>query len=70
MDKLISIIENYVEADEINSSSLFTKDLGMSSFDIVCLAADINKEFSAAIKPQDFIKYKTVGEMLSYIESK
>lgn len=70
MEKLISIIENYVEADDINSSSIFTRDLGMSSFDIVCLTADINKMFATDIKPQDFIKYKSVGEMYSYIESK
>lgn len=69
MDQLIAIIENYVEADEINAASTFTKDLGMSSFDIVCLVADINNAFATSITPQDFIKYKTVGEMCSYINA-
>lgn len=69
MEKLITLIENYVEAEEITSSSSFKADLGMSSFDTMCLITDIEVEFSVKLKPTDFITHKTVGEMSDYIES-
>lgn len=69
MEKIIALLENYVEADEITAESSFVKELGLSSFDIVCLVSDMNKEFNIQIKPQDFIKYKTVGELAEYIGS-
>ena len=70
MEKLIAIIENYVEAEEINANSTFAKDLGLGSFDIVCLVADINKAYACNVVPQDFIKYKTVGELNTFITGK
>lgn len=67
MEKLIELIENYVEADDISSSSTFRQDLGMSSFDTMCLITDIEVELKVKLKPTDFVKYKTVGEMADYI---
>ncbi len=69
MDKLIALLENYVEADEINANSTFGKDLGLSSFDTVCLIADIKKEFGPELSIKDFVKYKTVGEMAAYLQA-
>lgn len=69
MEKLISLIENYVEADEITSKSTFKNDLGLSSFDTMCLITDIQMETGVKLKPTDFVVYKTVGEMAVYIES-
>ena len=69
MEKLISLIENYVEAEEITASSAFRADLGMSSFDTMCLITDIEVELSVKLKPTDFVTYKTVGEMAAYISS-
>lgn len=68
MDKLIAIIENYVEVDEITADSSFRNDLGLGSFDTVCLIADIKKEFNAEVTAQDFVKYKTVGEMAAFLQ--
>lgn len=70
MNELISIIENYVEADEITAESRFKKDLGLSSFDTVCMISEIKTVMGAEVEPADFVKYKTVGEMAEYIKSK
>ena len=70
IEKLVEILENYVEADEIKSEDRFKSDLGMSSFDTVCLMTDIKTEMGIELEAADFIKYKTVGEMAEYLASK
>ena len=69
LEKLISILENYVEADEIKSEDNFKSDLGMSSFEIMCLISDIAEADGITLKATDFIKHKTVGAMSEYIDS-
>jgi len=58
-----------VEADEIKSEDSFKLDLGMSSFDTMCLITDIDAELGIKLKPTDFVSHKTVGEMTDYIAS-
>lgn len=71
MEKLISVIENYVEIDgEITSDMSFKKDLGLSSFDTVCMIDEIKETMGVTLEPTDFVKYKTVGEMAEFIASK
>ena len=69
IEGLIEIIENYVEADEIKSEDSFKLDLGMSSFDTVCMLSDIQSEFGIELTASDFINNKTVGEMSKHIET-
>ena len=69
LERLIEIIENYVEADEIKSEDNFKLDLGMSSFDTVCMVEDIREEFDVELTVADFINNKTVGQMAEYISS-
>lgn len=60
-----------MEADEIKAEDNFKLDLGMSSFDIVCVMSDVKEEFGVTLTAADFIKNKTVGEMVKRIaESK
>ncbi|MGN1195567.1 MAG: acyl carrier protein, partial [Acutalibacteraceae bacterium] len=68
MQELVAIIENYVEADEITAGTSFKNDLGLSSFDTVCMIDEIKTELGVSLTPADFVKYKTVGEMAEYIE--
>ena len=68
-ERLIGILENYVEADEINAEDNFKLDLGMSSFDIVCVITDVKAELGVELTAADFIKNKTVGEMARRIEA-
>ena len=69
LEKLIEIIENYVEADEIKAEDSFKSDLGMSSFDTMCLVAEAESVLGVKLTATDFIKYKTVGEMAKHIEA-
>ncbi len=69
MEKFIELIENYIEVDEITASSSFKADLGLSSFDIMCLVTDIEVYLGVKLKPTDFVIYKTVGELFNYIDS-
>lgn len=68
MDKLIEVIMNYVELDEITSDMTFRNDLGLGSFDTVCMIDEIKDTMGVTLKPSDFVTHKTVGEMASYIE--
>lgn len=69
MERLIEIIENYVEADEITAASAFRKDLGLASFDTVCMISDIKKTMGISLKPEDFLRCKTVGSLWEYINT-
>ena len=68
-ERLIEIIENYVEADEIKAEDSFKLDLGMSSFDTMCMVAEIESTMGVKLTAADFIKNKTVGEMAEHIET-
>ena len=58
-----------MEADEIKNEDNFKLDLGMSSFDTVCMVEDIREEFSVELTVADFINNKTVGQMAQHISS-
>ena len=68
-EQLIEILENYVEADEIKSEDNFKSDLGLSSFDTMCLINDLKSEYGVELQAKDFVDYKTVGKMVEYISS-
>ena len=57
-----------MEVDEIKAEDNFKLDLGMSSFDIVCVITDVKAELGVELTAADFIKNKTVGEMAKRIE--
>ena len=70
MDKIIDLLLNYVEPDdEITADTKIKSDLGMSSFDLACLANDIRDEMGVFLSAEDFRKYRTVGELAQYIEN-
>ena len=56
-----------MEADEIKSEDSFKLDLGMSSFDTMCMVAEIESTLGVKLVAADFIKHKTVGELAKYI---
>lgn len=58
-----------MEVDEIKAEDNFKLDLGMSSFDIVCVITDVKAELGVELTAADFIKNKTVGEMARRIEA-
>lgn len=71
LEKLKEIICNYVEAapEEITESSRFIEDLGMNSYDFMCLLGDIETEFGIAVEESEIVKIQTVGEAIAYFET-
>ena len=69
MEKLIELILNYVEPDEeITAETSIKGGLGMSSFDLVCLAEEIHGEFGVKLNAEVFRDCDTIGKLAAYIE--
>lgn len=58
-----------MEADEIKAEDNFKLNLGMSSFDLVCVMSDIKTEFGITLTATDFVNNKTIGELAKHIEA-
>ena len=59
-----------VDAAEVVPTASFTNDLGADSLDTVELIMKFEKEFDIQIPDEDAEKIGTVGDAISYIESK
>ena len=59
-----------VDASEAVPTASFTNDLGADSLDTVELIMEFEKEFGIQIPDEDAEKITTVGDAISYIESK
>lgn len=70
-DKLKEIIVNYVEVnpDDINENSRFIEDIGLNSYDFMCMLGDIEEEFSLTVDEAEVVKIRTVGDAIAYFES-
>lgn len=68
MEKLIEFILNYVEPDEeITGETKIKDDLGMSSFDLVCLAEEVYGEFGVKLTADTFRECDTVGKLAGFL---
>lgn len=59
-----------VEESQITNEANFTKDLGADSLDTVELIMEFEKEFEITIEDSDAEKIQTVGDVVTYLESK
>lgn len=71
LEKMKEIICNYVETapEDITENARFIEDLGMNSYDFMCLLGDIEMEFGIAVDENEIVKIRTVGEAIAYFES-
>ncbi|MDE6035937.1 MAG: acyl carrier protein [Ruminococcus sp.] len=71
IEKLKEIIVNYVEVnpDEITENSRFIEDIGMNSYDFMCMLGDIEEEFNLTVDEAEIVKLRTVGEAVAYFKS-
>lgn len=70
IEKLIDLLLNYVEPDdEITAETKIKSDLGMSSFDLICLADDISVSFGVKLTADDYRNCGTVGKLADFIEN-
>ena len=58
------------DADQVTPEASFTQDLGADSLDTVELIMELEKAFDTHIPDGDAQNIKTVGDAISYIESK
>ncbi|HLP16426.1 MAG TPA: acyl carrier protein [Bacteroidota bacterium] len=70
--KVKEIIVNKLGVDEaqITDTASFTNDLGADSLDTVELVMEFEKAFNLTIPDEDAEKIGTVGDAVSYIQSK
>ena len=57
-----------MENSEINKDSDLKADLGLSSFDLAELACVVEDEFDIEIPNRAIKDFKTVGDVISFIE--
>lgn len=59
-----------VEESQVTPTASFTSDLGADSLDTVELIMEFEKAFNLTIDDSDAEKIQTVGDAVTYIESK
>ena len=59
-----------VEESQVTTAASFTKDLGADSLDTVELVMEFEKEFGMQIPDEDAEKIQSVGDAVTYINSK
>lgn len=69
IEKFKEVLMNYVEAEEIKDTDDFRKDLGLASFDAVCMASDIRKTLGVSVEASDFLRYPSVKSFWAHISS-
>lgn len=70
MEKLLSIIKTYTGKPniEIDRKTALVNDIGLSSFDLVQLVCLVEDEFDIEISDKEIRNFKTVGDVIDYIE--
>lgn len=70
LEKLKDILSKTIgmENSEINKDSDLKADLGLSSFDLAELACVVEDEFDIEIPNRAIKDFKTVGDVIAFIE--
>ena len=65
-----AIRDNSVDLDSLNEASSLVTDLGLNSVGILYIVIAIEEEFSIEFENVGFSDFKTVGDVVDYIEEK
>lgn len=70
-EKVKSIVADQldVEEEKVTAEASITEDLGADSLDVVDLVMSIEEEFDIEIPDEAVENIKTIGDIVSYIES-
>lgn len=68
--KVERAIESYLEVatEQCISTARLVEDLGADSLDQIELVLALEEEFSIDISDEDAVKFKTVGDIVAYVE--
>lgn len=71
LDKVKSILASQLDIEEnkITAATDIAEDLGADSLDVVELMMSIEEEFGIEIADEDARSFKTVSDVVSYIEA-
>ncbi len=70
LEQLKTIIEKYTEKTDlvITPTTVLIADLGLNSLDLVNLACKVEDEFDIEIPDRAIKDFKTVGDVIAFIE--
>ncbi|MCM1365235.1 MAG: acyl carrier protein [Faecalibacterium sp.] len=70
IETLKKIFAKYVDVptDEITADSVILRDLGLNSYSIMEIISDIEDEFDMDIPDAVLTEFKTVGDLITYLE--
>lgn len=71
LERLSTLVYNQTGDNgiEITRESVLLADLGMNSFDLVNLVCEVEDEFGIEIPDRIIGTFKTVGDVIDYIEA-
>lgn len=71
LEKIRQIVCNYVEInpEEITEESRFIQDIGLNSYDFMCILGDLEAELDITVDETEIVKLHTVGEAINYFNS-
>ena len=69
LKELLKEIDEEIETEEITADSLLKEDVGLSSVAMLYMAVSIENEFGVDLSTADLGALKTVGDVVSLIES-
>ena len=69
-DEVKEILSKYTEVENITEDLSLTKDLMLTSLDIVSMVGDFEDVFDIEIADEDVMQMKTVGDILEYLKKR
>lgn len=71
LEKITAIIVNRLGCDTnaVKEDSLIFEDLGADSLDLVEMIMEVEDTFAVSIPDEEMPNFKTVGDILSYVET-
>lgn len=71
IEKVKEILGEFIDIDPdtITPESNLRTDIGLNSLDCVSLAEELENEYNIEIPNSELSKFKTIGDVISYIES-
>lgn len=72
LEKVKEILGEFIDIDPdtITPESNLRTDIGLNSLDCVSLAEELENEYNIEIPNSELSKFKTIGDVIEFIESK